>query len=161
MACRLVGANPLSEPMLECLKFDHQEQTSLSINQNPYIFIQENALENVVCEIAAIFSRPQCVNTLRLRRNRHHFADDISKCIFLQENVWISIKILQKFVPKGPINNIPALVKIMAWHWPGHKPFSEPVVVGSLMHTCISRPQWVKCICIYICISFGLNELTC
>ena len=27
-------------------------------------------------------------------------ADDIFKCIFLNENVWILIKISQKFVPK-------------------------------------------------------------
>ena len=30
--------------------------------QNSYIFIQENAYENVVCQMAAILSRPQCVN---------------------------------------------------------------------------------------------------
>ena len=30
--------------------------------QNSHIFIQENAFENIVCEIAAILSRPQCVN---------------------------------------------------------------------------------------------------
>ena len=34
-----------------------------------------------------------------------------------------------KFVPKGPINNIPALVQIMAWCWPGDKPLSEPMMV--------------------------------
>ena len=28
------------------------------------IFIQENAFENVVCEMAAILCRPQCVNTM-------------------------------------------------------------------------------------------------
>ena len=38
------------------------------------------------------------------------FADDIFKCIFSNENVLISIKISLKFVPKGQINNIPALV---------------------------------------------------
>ena len=27
-----------------------------------------------------------------------------------------------KFIPKVPINNIPALVQIMAWRWPGYKP---------------------------------------
>ena len=32
--------------------------------------------------------------------------DDIFKCIFLNENVWIMIKITLKFVSKGPINNI-------------------------------------------------------
>ena len=33
-----------------------------------------------------------------------------------------------KFVPMGPINNIPALVKIMAWRRQGDKPLSEPTV---------------------------------
>ena len=50
------------------------------------------------------------LNTLMPRQNGCHFADDISKCIFLNENVWIPIKISLKFVPEGPINNIPALV---------------------------------------------------
>ena len=33
-----------------------------NINHNSNIFIHENALENVVCEMASILSRPQCVN---------------------------------------------------------------------------------------------------
>ena len=37
------------------------------------------------------------------------------------------IKNSLKFVPKGPINNIPALVQIMAWRRPGDKPLSEPM----------------------------------
>ena len=36
----------------------------------------------------------------------------------------ISIKISRKFVPKGPINNIPVMVKIMAWRRPVDKPSS-------------------------------------
>ena len=39
--------------------------------------------------------------------------------------MWISIKISLKFVPKGPINNIPVLVQIMAGRRPGNKPLSE------------------------------------
>ena len=50
------------------------------------------------------------LNTLRPRQNGRHFPDDIFKCIFLNENVLISIKISLKFVPKGQINNIRALV---------------------------------------------------
>ena len=46
-----------------------------------------------------------------------------------------------KFVAKGPINNIPALVQIMAWRRPGDKPLSEPMVVGLLTHICVTRPQ--------------------
>ena len=71
-------------------------------------------------------------NTLRPIQNGRQFPDDISKCIFLNENVWISIKISLKFVPKGPINNIPALVQIMAWCRPGDKPLSEPMMVSLL-----------------------------
>ena len=63
-------------------------------------------------------------NTLRPRQNEQHFADDIFKRIFFNENVWIAIKIPLKFVRKGPINNIPALVQIMAWRRSGDKPLS-------------------------------------
>ena len=61
------------------------------------------------------------VSTLRPRQNGRHFADAILNSIFLNENVWIPIKFSLKFVPKGPINNIPALVQIMAWRRPGDK----------------------------------------
>ena len=83
-------------------------------------------------------------NTLRPRQKGCHSADDIVKCILLNENVWISITISLKFVRKGQINNIPALVQIMAWRRPGDKPLSEPMMVSLLTHICITRPQWVK-----------------
>ena len=89
-------------------------------------------------------SGPKPINTLRPRQNGRHFADDIFKCIFLNENVWISSKISLKFVPKGPVNNIPALVQIMAWRRPGDKPLSEAMMVNLPTHICVSRPQWVK-----------------
>ena len=84
------------------------------------------------------------LNTLRPRQNDRHFPDDICKCIFFNENVWISIKISLKFVPKCLINNIPALVLIMAWRRPGDKPLSEPILVRSLTHICVTQPQWVN-----------------
>ena len=83
-------------------------------------------------------------NTLRPILNRRHFADDIFKCIFENENEWISPRISLKFVPKVRINNIPALVQIMAWHRPGDKPLSEPMMVSLPTHICVTRPQWVK-----------------
>ena len=84
------------------------------------------------------------LNTLRLRQNRRHFADDIFKCIFLNENGWIPIEISLKFVPKGPINNIPALVQIMAWRQPGNKPLSEPMLFSLLTNIFVTRPKWVN-----------------
>ena len=44
------------------------------------------------------------------------------------------IKISQKFVPRGPINNISALVQVMAWRRPVDKTLSEPMMVSLLMH---------------------------
>ena len=68
-----------------------------------------------------------CIKTLRSRRNGH-FADDIFKCIFLNENVWISIQIWLKFVPKGSVDNKPALVQVMAWRRSGDKPLPEAML---------------------------------
>ena len=65
-------------------------------------------------------------------------------CIFANENVKTSIKISLKFVPKGPINNIPALVQIMAWRRPGDNPLSEPMMVSLSTHICVTPPQWVN-----------------
>ena len=84
------------------------------------------------------------VDTLRPRQNGRHFTDDIFKCIFMNENVWFPIKISLKFVPKGLIKNILALVPIMAWRRQGNKPLSEPMMVRLSTHICIPRPQWVK-----------------
>ena len=70
-------------------------------------------------------------------------ADHIFEYIFLNKK-WIWSKISLKFVPKGLIINIPALVQTMAWCCPGDKPLSEPMVVRLPMHICVTRPQWVK-----------------
>ena len=59
-------------------------------------------------------------------------------------NVWISIEISLKFILKGIINNIPALVQIMAWNQPGDKPSSEPMMIILLTHICVTRRQWVQ-----------------
>ena len=81
------------------------------------------------------------LNTLRPRQNGRHFPDPIFEWIFLNENVRISIKISLKLVPKVPINNIPALVQIMAWLRSGDKPLSEPMMDSLLTHICFTRPQ--------------------
>ena len=63
-----------------------------------------------------------------------YFPDDTFINIFLNENVWISIKTSLKFIPKVHVNNIPALVQIMAWRY------------ILLTHVCVTRPQWVNLI---------------
>ena len=54
-------------------------------------------------------------------------ADDNFKCIFLNENDRILIRIALKFVPRSPIDNKPALIQVTAWHRKGDKPFPEPM----------------------------------
>ena len=55
-------------------------------------------------------------------------ADDIFKCIFLNENDRIPIQIWLKFIPRNPIDNKPALVRVMAWCRTGDKPLPEPML---------------------------------
>ena len=62
------------------------------------------------------------INTLRLAWNGQHFAVNIFKHIFSNENVWIlcNFFFLLKFVSKGQVNNIPSLIQIMAWWCTGN-----------------------------------------
>ena len=105
-----------------------------------YIFLP---LAYTVC-IISLHSQvhPNHINTLRPTQNGRHFADDIFICIFVNENGWVSINISPNFIPKGEINNMSALVQIMAWRRPGDKPLSEPMIVSLLTHICVTRHQW-------------------
>ena len=55
-------------------------------------------------------------------------ADDIFNHIFLNENERILIHISLKYVPRGLIDNKPALVQVMAWHQSGDKPLPGPMI---------------------------------
>ena len=91
----------------------------------------------------------QSLNTLRPRQNGCKFTEDTFKRIYLNEDVRIFIKIPLKFVAKGPINNIPALVQMMAWRRPGDKPLSEPMLDSPMLDSLLT----------YIYLSLGLNDL--
>ena len=93
-----------------------------------------------LCSVYCKHFGRQCYDSkcsLRPRHKGRHFPDSIFKWIFLNENVWISIKISLKFVPRCLINNIPSLAQIMAWHRTGGKPLSKPMIAmytGIFMH---------------------------
>ena len=55
-------------------------------------------------------------NTFKPGHNDRDVTDDIVKCIFVNENCCILDKISLRYVPKGIIDKIAALVQIMAWH---------------------------------------------
>ena len=72
------------------------------------------------------------------------YADNFFNCIFLNENAWIPIKDSLRFVPKGPINNIPSLDQVMTWGSLDDKLLSEPMMASLLTYICVTRPQWVN-----------------
>ena len=100
--------------------------------------------------MAAILSRPQCVNrsihvaytsffTVRPEHtqvlnssypewNGRHFTDIIFKSIFMNEKFCILIQISLKFGSKGLIDNKSVLVPVVAWRWTGDKLLSERVL---------------------------------
>ena len=75
-------------------------------------------------------------NTLRLRQNGHisrwHFEMHFLEWKYMSFD-W------NYFVPKGLINNIPALVQMA-----GAKPLSETMMASLLTHICVTRSQWVN-----------------
>ena len=86
--------------------------------------------ENIFCEMVTILCSLQCVCVHEIQQPRIYtaaveksclthlpldkmvaiVADDIFKCIFLNENGRIVIQISVKFVTRSPIDNVPALV---------------------------------------------------
>ena len=56
-------------------------------------------------------------------------ADDIFKCIFLNENYEITIRITLKFVHRSPIDNNPALVQVVGWRRTDDKLMPEPMLI--------------------------------
>ena len=98
------------------------------------------------------------------RQIGHQFPDDIFKCTVLNENQWI----YWSMIPRVQINNIPALVEILAWRRPGAKLLTEPMLVSLLSHICIPQcdcTDWNACfpqnsassaVCIIPC--FSLNQ---
>ena len=56
--------------------------------RNSFIFIQENAFENVVCKTAAILSRPQCVKLVVVHRILHWPARPSIVCCITVMSSW-------------------------------------------------------------------------
>ena len=90
---------------------------------------QQSIHQSSVLLLLTNYARNPMVNSLRPRQNGRHFADNIFKCIFLNVNFRVSNKISLKYVPWGLINNMTALVQIMAWRRIGDKPLSEAMLV--------------------------------
>ena len=86
----------------------------------------------------------RAINSLRPRQ-----MDAISQTPFSNAFSWMKmfefrLKFHWSFFPRVQLNNIPAMVQIMAWRRPDDKPLYEPMMVNLPTHICVARPQWVK-----------------
>ena len=128
MACRLVSAKPLSEPMLEYCQL---EQTIVKSLSKFIHFIQEKASENDVWKMAAILSLPQCVKEVMVAPTQHQAITLINSfLLFRPQNIkfiktwqlyqghkmrWHSTAYHIEASPKWPkFADIPFL----KWKWP-------------------------------------------
>ena len=77
-------------------------------------------------------------------QNGWHFTGNIFRCIFMNEKFCILIPNSLKFVPKCPIDNMSALVQVMAWHQIGNKPLPEPMLIQFTDAYMRHLGRWVK-----------------
>ena len=139
---------PISSDTVESLMSQSHHTPGPPYGLFPGCFEQKSSLKSISSKIHVhvliyhcstvdnqYYTRPSLwryhnIITLRPRPRGRDKMAAILKWIFLNENVWISIQISLKFVPWGPLNNIPSMVQIMAWHRPGDKPLSEPIMAS-------------------------------
>ena len=85
---------------------------SQEFHQKFYVWL---CFKNIMCQMESlhldfIYEDVIVINLSPPGQNGCHFADDILRCIFMNEKFSILIKISLKFVPKGQIDNDPTLV---------------------------------------------------
>ena len=74
------------------------------------------------------FQHEPQLTTERQEQNGRHFAEDILKCIYVRDKFCILISI--KFILEGPVDNMSALVPVMAWRRTGDKLLHGPMLTN-------------------------------
>ena len=69
------------------------------------MLLMSYSFDQYICSVVLVTA----INSSSPGQNGCHFADDMFRCILMNEKFCISIKISLKFVPKVPIDNNPAL----------------------------------------------------
>ena len=105
------------------------------------------------------------VNTLRPRQNGRHFADDIFICIFVDENVWILVKISLNLFPRVQLTIFQPWFRL----WPGLNLYPylysyscsylyrHPVFFGRALTAIIMHGQAI----IWYLLESAYHDLTC
>ena len=131
--------------------------------QNPDIFIQENPFQNGVWKMAAILSRPQCINSLAPGRLEWHFRCHFQTITLLsdswhiswncpQRNVELSMsdifsifcQIARRWMPQHLTDDKSTMVQVMAWCHQTASHYLSQYWSRSMLPYDITRPQGVK-----------------
>ena len=126
----LVLAKPLSEPMM------------ITLAVTSYVWAARHGTEQLTSDRSNMHYTCTFMSWHVLFIHLHIEAE--TKWTPFHRRHFLPVKMSLKLVPYGPINNISALVQIMAWRRSGDKPLSEPMMIGLPTHTWVTRPQWVK-----------------
>ena len=110
--------------------------------RHPPLRVRENPR---IC-LSGIFNTMMIIGDAQGAKKLTHWGrDEMNNISQTHFQTWMKMFELRlKFHWSCSINNIPALVQLMAWHRPGDRPLSEPVMVSLPTHICVTRPQWVN-----------------
>ena len=96
--------------------------------------------------------RVSALNTLRQRQNGGHFPDDIFKCIFMNENVWVSIKDSTEVYSQGSSigsDNSLMLTKRQAIIW------TNDGLVWQCIYASLGLNELKVCVCVFFKMNIG------
>ena len=138
---------------------EHQRKFHWNLKPNSYIFIQENAFENVLCIMVVISSQPQCVNTLRLQQNGVKSCKQQSQIAFyFNQNTAFWFKLHKRFKLYKRLTEA-MLIKIHdAMHMTslGHNKLRSYVtLIQTLWDLLLNMMAW----CSLTCINSPLNDM--
>ena len=111
------GNKSLPDPMLtqfcrHMASLGHKELSHLTAFRNiKFLYDAKSSTDGSLVTTKQTMDNPiEALNSSPPGQHGRHFPDDIFRCIFMNDTLYILIKISLKFVPNGPIDNIPALV---------------------------------------------------
>ena len=133
----------------------HKNKFQFNFNRNSSIFIQENALENVVCEMASILSPPQCVKMrpyliVQNEASKIHNKLEwlwMTKCSCLNSDICIILKwdIIKMISVPNTITSIsPYLISEVCGIFDNHAKKWTTVVKLTQSHSTDSGPLFTK-----------------
>ena len=93
--------------LISCVFMECRYVTQKNILETGQLHAMSNTCQRI--DYTCSWCKAKTLTRLPLEKYGRHFADDIFICIFMNETFCILVKISQKFVPNGPIDNKPAM----------------------------------------------------